>query len=179
MPNTTSNATPGIRPLSELTDENAEQLADVLLDCVAGGASIGFMASLTPAAAKRFWSDQAADVARGDRVIFVAEDDKGIVGTVQLVPAKFDNQPHRADIAKMLVHQRGRRRGLGERLLLAAEAEAVARGRTVLVLDTVPGSDAERLYQRLGWQAAGIIPDFALYPDGRLTATCFYYRLIG
>ena len=168
----------GIRALTELTDETAEQLADVLIDCVAGGASIGFMASLTPAAAKKFWSDQAGDVASGDRVIFVAQDCEGIVGTVQLVPARYDNQPHRADIAKMLVHRRGRRRGLGERLLLAAETEALARGRTVLVLDTVPDSDAERLYQRLGWQAAGIIPDFALYPDGRMTATCFYYRLL-
>ncbi len=167
-----------IRRLSELTDDIATQLANVLLDCIADGASIGFMASLTPAAAKSFWSNQAGDVARGDRIIFVAEDSDGIVGTVQLVPSKSDNQPHRADIAKMLVHRRGRRRGLGEQLLLAAEAEARTRGRRVLVLDTVPDTDAARLYQRLGWQAAGIIPDYALFPDGRLTATCFYYRLL-
>ena len=108
----------------------------------------------------------------------VAEDAGGICGTVQLILNLPENQPHRADLAKMLVHSRARRRGLGESLMRAAESMAQDCARTLLVLDAVTGGDAERLYERLGWQRVGVIPDFALFPDGRMCATTFFYRRI-
>jgi GNAT superfamily N-acetyltransferase len=152
-------------------------LAEVLLDCVQGGASISFMASLTPAQAQAFWAGVAGGVARGERVLLVAEDESGTVaGTVQLVTAQPDNQPHRADVAKMLVHRRARRRGVGARLLAALDTEARAAGKWVLVLDTVTGGDAERLYARAGWQRVGEIPDYALMPDGALCSTTFFHK---
>jgi GNAT superfamily N-acetyltransferase len=149
-------------------------LAEVLTDCVAGGASVSFMADLTLADAQAFW--HAELTANDGRAILVAEDAAGICGVVQVIPAWPPNQPHRADIAKMLVHRRARRRGLGELLLAAAEAAALEMGRTVLVLDTVTGGDAERLYARNGWVAAGSIPDYALMPDGELCATTVFYK---
>jgi len=154
-------------------------LADVLLDCVAGGASVGFMASLTPAQAAAFWQGVADGVARGARALLVAEDGHGrIVGTVQLVLAMPDNQPHRGDVAKMLVHRRARRRGVAARLLAAVEATARAEARTLLVLDTVTGGDAWRLYQRAGWQPAGDVPGYALMPDGAPCATTYFYKVL-
>ena len=155
-------------------------LAEVLLDCVAGGASVSFMASLTPARAQAFWAGVAAGVGRGERVLLVAEevgqDAAAVVGTVQLITAQPDNQPHRADVAKMLVHRRARRRGVGARLLAAVDAQARAAGKWVLVLDTVTGGDAERLYARAGWQRVGEIPHYALMPDGVLCGTTFFHR---
>ena len=128
--------------------------------------------------ASEAWS--AASCASHDRALLVAEDAAdGIVGTVQVVFAQPENQPHRADIAKMLVHRRARRRGIGAMLMEQAEATARAAGKTVLVLDTATGSDAERLYQRLGWQRVGVVPDYALWPDGRLCATTYYYKAVG
>ena len=119
----------------------------------------------------------ADGVARGERALLVAEDAHGaIVGTVQLVMAMPDNQPHRADVAKMLVHRRARRAGVGRRLLAALDEVAKEEGKTVLVLDTVTGGDAERLYERAGWQRAGVVPKFALMPDGAFCATTFFYR---
>lgn len=153
-------------------------LAGVLMDCVAGGASIGFMANLTPAEAEGFWKGVAAGLQAGGRALFVAEDDDGICGTVQLVPAAMPNQPHRADIAKMMVHRRARYRGAGGMLLQAAEAHARMRGFTLLVLDTVTHSDAARLYEQHGWVRSGDIPNYALFPDGRLCSTTVYYRQI-
>lgn len=160
--------------------ELAEPLADVLLDCVEGGASIGFMHPLPRAKAVAFWHKVLASAERGERILLVAEEDatRTIVGTVQVVLAMPDNQPHRADIAKMQVHRRARRRGVGEALMRAAEAEALKAGKTLLVLDTVTGSDAERLYARLGWQRCGEIPGYALFPRGGLCSTTVFYRML-
>lgn len=154
-----------------------EALADVLLDCVEGGASVSFMWPLPRERALQFWRGVAEGVARGERALIVAEDADGrLVGTAQLVLAQPDNQPHRADVAKMLVHRCARRRGLAQRLLAALEQEAVAEGKTVLVLDTVTGGDAERLYERGGWQRVGVIPNYALMPDGRPCATTYFHK---
>jgi GNAT superfamily N-acetyltransferase len=110
-------------------------------------------------------------------VLLVAEDGEGaLVGTVQLVTGLPENQPHRADVAKMLVHRRGRRRGIAQRLMAAVDDEARAEGRTVLVLDTVTGGDAERLYERAGWQRVGVVPNYALMPDGRFCGTTFFQK---
>jgi len=165
-----------IRLLPALSDSDAEQLADVLIDCVAGGASVSFMHPLARDKAVGFWRRLGDDVARGGRMLLVAHDASGIVGTVQVIPAQPDNQPHRADIAKMLVHRRARRRGVGSALMRAAEDAARAAGKTLLVLDTATGGDAERLYARLGWIFVGVIPDYALWPQGGLCSTSLYYR---
>jgi len=152
----------------------APALAQVLLDCVRGGASVSFMADLTPDAAEAFWREQA-DAGDG-RAILVAEDAAGIFGVVQLVPAWPPNQPHRADVAKLLVHPRARGRGAAKALMRALEDEARAMGRWMLVLDTVTGGAAESLYAGLGWAKVGVIEDFALMPDGSLCATTVFSR---
>lgn len=154
----------------------AEALGALLKDCVDGGASVSFMADLTLADAVAFW--QVELTTQDGRAILVARDEVGICGVVQVIPAWPPNQPHRADIAKMLVHRRARRRGLGEALLAAAEQAAREMGRTVLVLDTVTGGDAERLYMRAGWIAVGSIPDYALMPDGALCATTVFHKAL-
>ena len=154
-----------------------EGLADVLVDCVEGGASVSFMLPLARDKALAFWRGVADGVARGERALLVAEDAHGaIVGTVQLIMAMPDNQPHRADVAKMLVHRRARRAGVGRQLLAALDEVAKEEGKTVLVLDTVTGGDAERLYERAGWQRAGVVPKYALMPDGAFCATTFFYK---
>jgi GNAT superfamily N-acetyltransferase len=154
-----------------------EGLADVLIDCVEGGASVSFMLPLAREKALRFWRTVLEGVARHERVVLIAEDRKGeIVGTVQMIMAMPDNQPHRADIAKMLVHRKARRRGIAQRLMAAIDEEARAEGKTVLVLDTVTGGDAERLYERTGWQRVGTIPKYALMPDGEFCATTYFYK---
>jgi GNAT superfamily N-acetyltransferase len=157
---------------------DTEGLADVLLDCVEGGASVGFMHPLSRDKAVGFWSGVLASAARGERIVLVAEDipTTTIVGTVQVVLAMPENQPHRADIAKMQVHRRARCQGVGSALMRAAEAAAREAGRTLLVLDTVTGSDAERLYTRLGWQRCGVIPGYALWPQGGRCSTTVFYR---
>jgi GNAT superfamily N-acetyltransferase len=162
------------------TDSEAEALADVLLDCVEGGASVSFMHPLSRAKALEFWKGVLASAARGERVVLVAEEPHGgaIVGTVQVVMGTPENQPHRADVAKMLVHRRARRHGLGAALVRAAEDVARAAGRTLLVLDTVTGGDAERLYERLGWERCGVIPGYALMPRGGLCDTTVFYRVL-
>lgn len=155
----------------------ADGLADVLLDCVAGGASVGFMWPLPRERALAFWRGVAAGVARGERMLLVAEDAGGrVLGTVQLITALPDNQPHRADVAKMLVHRSARRQGVAARLMRAVDEAARAEGKTVLVLDTVTGGDAQRLYEREGWQHAGDVPRYALMPDGTPCGTSFYYK---
>jgi GNAT superfamily N-acetyltransferase len=154
-----------------------EPLAELLLDCVEGGASVSFMWPLARERALAFWRGVAEGVARGERVLLIAEETSGaIVGTAQLLLAQPDNQPHRADVAKMLVHRRARRRGLAQKLLSTLEHEARCEGKTVLVLDTVTGGDAERLYTRGGWQRVGVIPNYALMPDGRPCATTYFHR---
>lgn len=151
-------------------------LADILIDCVEGGASVSFMAPLGRAKAEAFWQGVAAAVASEDRILLVAFDGAVIVGTVQLLLRQPENQPHRADIAKMLVATQARRRGIGAQLMRAAEAEARGAGKTLLVLDTVTASDAARLYERLGWIRVGEIPGYALWPDGRPCPTTYYYK---
>jgi GNAT superfamily N-acetyltransferase len=154
-----------------------DALADVLIDCVEGGASVSFMAPLARETALAFWKRVADSVAADERILLIAEDAQSqIVGTVQLVTAQPENQPHRADVAKMLVSRAARRQGVGARLMQAVETHALQAGKTVLVLDTVTGGEAERLYQRAGWQRAGTVPDYALMPDGGFCATTFYYR---
>lgn len=156
-----------------------EPLTDVLIDCVEGGASVSFLAPLARTTALEFWRGVAAGVAHGERALLVAQDEQDtgrIVGTVQLLLAMPQNQPHRAEVAKMLVHRRARRRGVARRLLDAAEDTARAERRSVLVLDTATGGDAERLYARAGWQRVGVIPRYALMPDGADCATTFFYK---
>ncbi|WP_082516934.1 GNAT family N-acetyltransferase [Acidovorax sp. Leaf78] len=157
----------------------AEALAEVLIDCVQGGASVSFMWPLPHDKALAFWCGVADGVARNERVLLVAEDAEGIiVGTVQLITAMPDNQPHRADVAKMLVHRKARRQGVAQRLMAAVDDAARDAGKTVLVLDTVTGGDAERLYERAGWQRVGVVPDYALMPDGAFCGTTFFCKRV-
>ncbi len=171
------NTTPwSLRRLHALDDELIGGLADVLIDCVEGGASVSFMHPLSRGRAVAFWQGVARAVAAGERALLVAEDAHGLCGTVQLVLAQPENQPHRADLAKMLVHRRARRHGLGAALMRAAEATARECGKTLLVLDAVTGGDAARLYERLGWVRVGDIPGYALMPRGEPCGTTYYYR---
>jgi GNAT superfamily N-acetyltransferase len=165
-----------IRRLDTLDDVQVDGLAALLIDCVDGDASASFMYPLAAETARAFWRRVATGVAAGERAILVAEDADGIVGTVQLILAQPENQPHRADLAKMLVHRRARRRGLGAALIAAAEQMGRDCGKTLLVLDTETGSDAERLYARMGWIRVGEIPDYALRPRGGLVPTTVFYR---
>lgn len=164
------------RRLRALEPEHVEQLAGVLIDCVQGGASVGFMLPITREHALAFWQRVASGVAAGERVLIVAEDSRGICGTAQLVLNLPDNQPHRADVVKLLVHTRARRQGVAAALMQALDAEAIDLGRWLLVLDAVTGGDAARLYERLGWHRAGDIPAYALFPDGRLCSTTYFWR---
>ena len=165
-----------LRRLHALDDAQLDELAGVLIDCVEGGASVSFMHPLTRDRAVAFWRRVAQGVAAGERVLLVAEDARGLCGTVQLVLDQPENQPHRADLSKMLVHRRARRQGLGAALMRAAEATARECGKTLLVLDAVTGGDAERLYARLGWERVGVIPGYALLPHGGLCSTTVFYR---
>ena len=165
-----------IRRLFAPTASDLEGLADVLIDCVQGGASISFMLPLTRDRALAFWRGVAEDVLAHRRALLIASDVHGICGTVQLILDQPENQPHRADLAKMLVHRRGRRRGVGADLMRAAETTARECGKSLLVLDAVTGGDAARLYERLGWIRVGDIPNYALFPDGRPCSTTYYYR---
>jgi GNAT superfamily N-acetyltransferase len=173
--NPTPSTSPQVHRLDAPSPKDLQALADVLVDCVEGGASVGFMRPLGRERALAFWQGVAASAARGERVLLVARDRTGICGTVQLVVDQPENQPHRADVAKMLVHRRARRQGVGAALMEAAVAEARVRRLTLLVLDTASG-DAERLYERQGWVRCGVIPGFALLPAGGLCATTLYYR---
>ena len=154
----------------------APGLAAILTDCVDGGASVSFMAGLTLAQATAFWDGVADDQAGDGRAVIVAEDAAGLFGVVEVIPAGPPNQPHRADVAKMLVHRRGRRRGVGEALMRAAEQAGRDLGKSLLTLDTVEGEAAERLYARLGWVRVGVIPRYALMPDGRPCGTVVFYK---
>jgi GNAT superfamily N-acetyltransferase len=165
--------------LDFVSERQIHELADVLLDCVEGGASVSFMHPLSRERAHAFWRRVADDVSSGKRALLIAEDRQGICGTVQLLFDLPDNQPHRADLAKMLVHRRLRRQGLGAALMRAAEQAANQCSKTLLVLDAVTGGDAARLYERLGWVRVGDIPDYALFPDGRLCSTTVFYRRLG
>lgn len=166
-----------IRRIDQPTEREIAGLCDVLVDCVEGGASVSFIAPMTKAKAEAFWRKVAA---RGERALLVAEDESGrILGTVQVIWDLPENQPHRADLAKMLVHRDARGRGLGAALLQAAEESARAEGKTLLVLDTVTGSAGYRLYERGGWTRVGEIPNYALMPDGAPCPTTYFYKEIG
>jgi GNAT superfamily N-acetyltransferase len=151
-------------------------LADVLLDCVQGGASVSFMASLSKPEAEAFFERVLEEVERGERILLAAFVDSELLGTVQILTATPPNQPHRADIAKLLVHRSARGQGLATRLMEQVEDASRLAGKTLLVLDTVTGGDAERLYMRLGWTKAGVIPNYALFPDGRFCDTTVFWK---
>jgi len=167
-----------LQRLRSVNDAQINGLADVLIDCVEGGASVSFMHPLTSARAIAFWRRVARAVELGERALLVAEDAQGVCGTVQLVLDLPENQPHRADVSKMLVHRRARRQGLATELMRAAEVTALECGKTLLVLDTVTGGDAERVYERLGWHRVGVIPGYALFPKGGFCSTTVFYRLL-
>jgi GNAT superfamily N-acetyltransferase len=161
--------------LLNVDEPHLAQLTGILIDCVEGGASVSFMSPLAEATARAFWQHVAAEVQRNARALLVAQQGERIVGTVQLILEQPENQPHRADLAKMLVLRSARRVGIGAALLHAAEDLARHHRKTLLVLDTA-SPDAERLYRRLGWQRSGVIPGFALWPHGGLCDTTFLYR---
>ncbi len=165
-----------IHRLEAFGEREIRELSDVLIDCVEGGASVSFMLPISRATAESFWRTVAAAVARAERIVLAACEASGsIIGTVQILLAQPENQPHRADVAKMLVQRRARRQGVGAALLAAAESSARDAGKTLLVLDTASG-EAERLYEKLGWQRCGIIPGYALLPQGGLCDTTIFYR---
>jgi len=156
--------------------QHLRALAEVLLDCVQGGASVSFMASFSMADAESFFDKVLDGVERADRMLFAAFGDSKLLGTVQVLTATPPNQPHRADIAKLLVHRSARGQGVAARLMKHAEEASRLAGKTLLVLDTVTGGDAERLYLRLGWTKAGVIPNYALFPDGRPCDTTIFWK---
>jgi GNAT superfamily N-acetyltransferase len=163
-----------------LTAEDAAReragLAEVLHDCVAGGASVSFMWPFTVEDAFRWWGGVVESVAGGRTVLFGGYCDGALAGTVQIGLDGPPNQRHRGDVRKLLVHRRARGRGLGAALMTALEDEARRRGLKLLTLDTVTGSDAERLYTRLGWTKAGVIPNYAMWPDGRFCPTTVFWK---
>jgi GNAT superfamily N-acetyltransferase len=171
-----STPTWSVRRLHTVEESQIDDLIKVLIDCVEGGASVSFMQPLTRDRAELFWRRVAQGVAAGERALLVAEDAHGLCGTVQLILDQPENQPHRADLAKMLVHRRVRRQGLGTALMRAAEAVALECEKTLLVLDAVTGGEGALLYERLGWVRVGEIPGYALFPQGGLCSTTYYYR---
>lgn len=159
----------------EATDSDVRDLARLLVDAIDSGAGVSFLAGLTEAEAEAWWRSVLA-AASPRAVILAARDADGIVGTVQLQPSWAPNQPHRADVAKLLVHRRARRRGIGRALMHALEQAAADGGFTLLLLDTCKGYDAERLYASTGWVRVGEVPGFALNPDGSRCDTVFFYK---
>ena len=151
-------------------------LADVLVDCVKGGASVGFMHPLDKERAEAYWAGIVESESRGERLVFAAEDSGGlVVGTAQVLLAMPENQPHRGEIMKMLVKRSARRQGVADALMERAESDALAAGKTLLVLDTA-SADAERLYERRGWTRVGLIPEYALWPEGGFVSTTLYFK---
>jgi ribosomal protein S18 acetylase RimI-like enzyme len=150
-------------------------LADILIESTALGASVGFLHPLAPEKAAGFWRSSLAEAAAGRRVVLGAREGGALVGTVTLVFAVPENQPHRADVQKLLVASSHRRRGIGERLMAEIESRAARAGRTLLVLDTAT-ADAARLYERTGWKLTGEIPGFALLPNGEPCSTAVYWK---
>ncbi len=154
------------------------ELSDILVDAVAHGASVNFMAGFSKDEGAAFWRSQLAGIAAGDRRLLVGDDGARLVATVVLTFAPQPNAPHRAEIGKMLVLSTARRRGLGRRLLAAAEDAARVSGRTLLMLDTETGSAGDRLYRSCGWTAVGVVPDHAFRPDGRLAETTMFCKRV-
>ncbi len=153
-------------------------LAAVLRDCVEGGASVSYMAPFSDTDARVAFEGFVQEAEQGRRLIVAAFDDGELVGTVQVILALPPNQPHRGEIAKLLVHRSARRRGIARLLMERAEEEARVEGKSLLVLDTVTGDPAERLYASMGWNRVGVIPNFALYPDGRPCATTYFWKAV-
>jgi GNAT superfamily N-acetyltransferase len=151
-------------------------LAAVLVDCVEGGASVSFMPPFGQADAETFYGGVAASVEAGERILIAAFEAGRLIGTVQIVMALPPNQPHRADIAKLLVHRSARGKGIARAPMEEVERAAAAAGKTLLVLDTATGDNAERIYERMSWVKVGVIPKFALYPDGRWTDTTIFWK---
>ena len=163
-----------IRLLSaEETLSQVEGLSELLLDAVAGGASVSFMADFSHADAVAYFRGIASEVAAGRRLLFATGE---VDGTAQLILDMPPNQPHRAELAKMLVHRRSRRRGLGRELFEAVCAAAQRRGRTLLTFDTISGAEGEKLYLACGCVKVGEIPGYALMPDGRPAPTSVFYK---
>ena len=158
--------------------EHLDALAGVLHDCVAGGASVSYLAPFSHEEALAAFESFVAEAEQGRRLLLAAFAGPDLVGTVQVILALPPNQPHRAEIAKLLVHRSARRRGIAELLMEGAEAEARAEGKTLLVLDAVTGDAAARLYARLGWTRVGEIPGYALYPDGRPCDTTIFWKAL-
>ena len=156
-----------------------DDLCEVLADCVNGGASLGFMQPFAPEDARSYWLDVHKSVAAGHTVIAVAEHEGRVVGSVQVGLAQKPNQPHRGDLMKLLVHRSARGLGLSRKLMETVEKEAARLGRTILVLDTATGSEAEAIYPRFGWERVGVIPDYALWPQGGCCDSTFFYKRIG
>lgn len=164
-----------VRRIAHATQAELEALADILIDCVEGGASVSFMLPMTRDKALGFWREVADSAAREERVLLVAEEGGRMLGTVQVVFDMPENQPHRGDVSKMLVLRSARRKGIGEALMRAAEQAAVDHRKSLLVLDTA-SADAERLYERCGWKRVGAVPNYALLPNGRLCDTVYFYK---
>jgi GNAT superfamily N-acetyltransferase len=157
-------------------DALTPRLSEILIDAIDGGASVSFLGPLSREDADSFWAIVASGVADGERVLLCAFDEGELVGTAQLVIDTPPNQPHRADVAKLLVHSGARRRGVGRQLMDALETHARGHGRTLLTLDALTGSDAERLYLACGYVRVGTIPDYALLPKGGPAATTIFYK---
>jgi GNAT superfamily N-acetyltransferase len=156
--------------------ENLRGLAEVLADCVAGGASVSFMPPFSESDAATFFEKLLPEIERGDRILLAAFDGPRLIGTVQVIAAASPNQPHRADVAKLLVHRSARGKGAAPLLMQRAEEQALAAGKNLLVLDTCAGTTAERLYLRLGWTKVGVIPKYALNPDGSWCDTSVFFK---
>lgn len=169
-----------IRALSPAQAESfREQFIDLLVDAVESGGSVNFVWPMTREKSANWWDGALASHARGERVILVAEEAGRLLGSVQLMFPSQENQAHRGDIGKLLVHTSARRRGLGAALMQAVETEARTRGRTLLVLDTEAGSSGDRLYERLGWTRFGMVPNYAMTADGTRIADCaFFYKAL-
>ncbi len=177
MSGTAATVPPVERLAAPLAGADLASLAEVVADCVAGGASVSFMPPFGPEEALDWWRGLLPAIAAGEILLLAARDGDGrIAGTVQLHLKTPPNQPHRAEIAKLLVHRRARGRGMAAALIRAAEAAAGACGRRLLTFDTATGSAGERLYRRLGFVAIGVIPGYALYPDGAPCDTTVFYK---
>ncbi|MGV2126991.1 N-acetyltransferase family protein [Agrobacterium vitis] len=159
--------------------EAIPDLCEILSDCVNGGASVGFMLPFDLETARPFWEGVANAVEAGDILLLVAEHQGTVVGTVQIGMKQPPNQPHRADLKKLLVHRSARGLGLARLLMAEAEQRAARAGKTLLVLDTATGEPAEAIYEKLGWTPAGVVPDYALFPDGRFCDTTIFYKRVG
>lgn len=166
--------------IERLTYEAAEtalpELCQLLIDAVEHGASVSFLLPFNESQAQDYWMKVLAELTAGERILLITRDKTGIIGSVQLALTSTPNGIHRAEVQKLLVHSRARRQGLGTALMQAAEKAAREARRSLIILDTQRGSDAARLYERLGYRRGGIIPDYAYSPDGLLHDTIIYYK---